>query len=123
MTEAPKTERPDYETYKVGDHATWHVGSDAFPYTVVKVSPSGKTITMRADKATIDPTWKMDFSPGGFVGHVNNNYEQRWIIEEDPNGSLRTARLTKRGWRTASCPGTRRSDISKAWRRFHDYNF
>jgi len=33
-----------------GDPATYTIGSDSYPYTVTRVSASGKTIWIRADK-------------------------------------------------------------------------
>jgi len=111
-------ERKGYPNqFKVGDGATMHIGSDANVWTVIAVSPSGKTITIQGDKATLDPTWKPDFHPGGFVGHVSNNHEQRWITERDENGPVRQARLTKRGWSANGMP------VTKGRRYFHDYNF
>lgn len=103
--------------FNVGDGITERIGSDAFPFTVIAVSPSGKTVTAREDKATLDPTWKPEFIPGGFVGHVSNQYTQRWTYEADPNGRTVTVRLTKRGW---AHQGTR---FIPGRHRFHDYNF
>jgi len=34
----------------IGEGATVSVGSDSYPYTIVDVSKSGKTITLREDK-------------------------------------------------------------------------
>lgn len=36
---------------KVGDPATYGIGSDSYPYTIVSVSASGKTITARRDQS------------------------------------------------------------------------
>jgi hypothetical protein len=116
--QAAERERRGYaHQFKVGDGATTHIGSDAQAWTVVKVSPSGKTITIQGDNATLDPDWKPDFLPGGFVGHVANNHSQTYTYERNPNGPTRTARLTKRGWSSNGLP------VTKGRRYFHDYNF
>jgi hypothetical protein len=105
--------------FKVGDGATEHLGTDAFAYTVTAVSASGKTITMRADKATLDPAFKPDFTPGGFCGHVSNQHDQRYTYEPDPNGAIRKARLTARGWRVLGA----HLPVTAGRHAFHDYNF
>lgn len=89
-------EPQEQQGWTVGDGATLHYLRDSHAYTVTKVT--AKTFTMQRDKATIDPTWKADFHPGGFVGHVSNTRSQRWTYEPDPDGPTRTVRLTKRGW-------------------------
>jgi hypothetical protein len=104
-------------TFKVGDGATLRFVTDAHAYTVTAVSASGKTITMQRDKATRDPSWKPDARPGGFAAHVANNYDQRWTYEPDPDGAVRKARLTTRGWMSA---GQR---VTKGRHEFYDYNF
>ena len=106
--------------FTVGDGATQRIGSDAHAYTVIKVSPSGKTITLQRDKVTLDPGFKPDFHPGGFVGHVANQHDQRWTYEADPDGGVTTARLTPRGWKT---PGSSRPDIRPGRREYYDWNF
>jgi hypothetical protein len=114
------TAKTGHHEFKVGDGATQWIGTDGRAYTVIKVSPSGKTITLQRDKATIDPAFKPDFHPGGFVGHVSNQHDQRWTCEPDPSGQVITARLTTRGWKT---PGSTRADIRPGRREFYDYNF
>lgn len=92
-------------TFAVGDGATLRIGTDGHAYTVTAVSPSGKTITMQRDTATIDPTWKADFHPGGFVGHVSNSHTQRWTYAPDPDGVIRQARLLANGrWASLGTP-------------------
>lgn len=75
--------------YAQGTPATICIGSDRYPATVVKVSPSGKTITVRDDIAT-------------FVGHDGSFGVQKWTFSPDPKGRETTFRLTKRGW-TRGC--------------------
>jgi hypothetical protein len=38
----------------VGDGATYTIGADAYPYTVVAVSPTGSRITIQRDTALFD---------------------------------------------------------------------
>ena len=111
-------ERKGYpHQFKVGDGATIHLYTDAHAWTVISVSESGKTITIQGDNAELDPTWKPEMHPGGFSAHCSNNYSQRWICTPNPNGPIRKARLTKRGW---SANG---KSVTKGRHPFHDYNF
>jgi hypothetical protein len=111
----------DYDhphAFKPGDGATMHIGSDAEAYTVISVTASGKSFTMQRDKATLDPSFKPDFSPGGFVGHVSNNYDQTYDYERNPKGETRIVRLNKKGWIADS-----HFPVSKGRHAFYDYNF
>lgn len=104
----------------IGTGATFIGWSDRAAYHVVAISASRRTLTLARATAKLDPTWKPIVAPGGFVGHCLNNNEQRWLIEENPNGDRVTVRLHKNGqWRAAN--GNRYS-IGEA-REFHDYNF
>lgn len=54
------------ETLKVGDGATYNVGSDSYPYTIVEISPNGRTVKIQADKAknkAIYPEQDWEFTP------------------------------------------------------------
>ncbi len=106
---------PAAEDWKVGDGATLHFYTDAHAYTVIKVT--AHTVTIQRDKATPDPGWKPDFTPGGFLGHTANDRDRNYTYEPDPEGVTRTVRLTKRGW---SSGGQR---VSKGRREFYDSNF
>lgn len=73
-------------TPKVGDGATLLHWTDREPATVIAVSASGKTITLREDKAT-----RID---------ANGMSEcQTYDYARDPDGATHTARLTKYGWK------------------------
>jgi hypothetical protein len=104
-------------TFEVGGGATLHYMTDAHAYTVTAVSASGKTVTIQRDKATIDPAWKPDFHPGGFLGHTSNDRDQRWTFERDPDGVTRTVRFTKHGWMSN---GQR---VTPGRHEFYDHNF
>lgn len=104
----------------IGTGATFIGWSDRAAYHVVAISASRRTLTLARATARLDPTWKPIVAPGGFVGHCLNNNEQRWLIEENPNGDRVTVRLHKNGqWREAN---GNRYTIGEA-REFHDYNF
>jgi hypothetical protein len=107
----------DAITWAVGDGATVKYWTDAHAYTVVKISPSGKTVTIQRDKAIPDPNWKRDFSPGGFMGHTSNDRELTYTYEADPQGATRTVRLTQKGWASS---GQR---VTKGRHEFYDSNF
>jgi len=69
-------------TPPVGELATYGIGSDQYPYTVIEVSKSGHRVTLQARKSR-----RVDSN-----GYSEN---QRWITVEDPNGE--TMVVTRRG--------------------------
>ncbi len=93
-------------TPEVGMGVTFLYYTDRSAGTITKVSPSGKTIQVKADKAT----------------RIDNNgmsESQDYTYEPDPEAQEVTARLTKSGWKTKS--GTR---LAIGYRRaYHDYSF
>lgn len=103
---------------KVGDGVTvcWYTDSNS--YTVIKRTP--KTITIQRDKAVLKPTFKPEFSEGGFIANCTNNEKQEWVIEPDPNGHTMIAH-----W----------SNVNQCWQidkytpivngrfEYYDYNF
>lgn len=107
----------DNIVFAVGDGVTLHYMTDAHAYTVIAVSPSGKTITIQRDKATLSADFKPDVSVGGFAGHTNNNRDQSYTYDHDPDGNIYKARLTKRGW----CVSGQR--VTPGRHEFYDYNF
>lgn len=77
-------ENPDL---KVLGGATMLIGSDAYPYTIVRISDRGLTFWMRADKTT-----RID------KNGLSEN--QTWSYESDPNGEEKMVRLNQNGdWR------------------------
>ena len=64
---------------KEGDGATVCYYTDRHACTVIKRTP--KTLTLRQDKAILDPSFKPDFIPGGFFGTVINQNEQSYTYE------------------------------------------
>ncbi len=87
--------------FAAGDGATLHYLRDSHAYTVIKVSPSGRIVTMQRDIAVPDPDWKPDFHPGGFLGHTSNLQDLVYTYRPDPDGVIRTARLNTRGWESS----------------------
>ena len=108
-------------TAKVGMGATVLGYSDANPYEIIKVSPSGKALTLRAMSATRDPEWKMDWVQGGFAGHLKNQEQQKWIIKSDPNGFELRANWSNKFERFHSKRGYLAQDHGA--RKYYDFNF
>lgn len=90
---------------EVGMGATLCWWSDRDPYTIIKVSASGKTFWMQADN----------------YKRIDNNYMseiQDYEYTPNPNGVVRCVRLTVRGWQSNGqyvAVGHRR--------RYYDYSF
>jgi hypothetical protein len=90
----------------VGMQVTEVMWTDRKVHTVISVSPSGKTATIRSNRNVTNP----NFSTGGY-----------YVTEEDPNGFVQTIRLTKTGWRRGGMKGTKfLMDVASA---YHDFNF
>jgi hypothetical protein len=108
---------PDW-TPIVGGGATIGHYSDRTACTVIRISPSGKTLWMQEDIAVLDG-WKPEFVAGGFAGHCVNNTEQTYKYSPDSDGSVYRASRRKDGWfRT-----TNGEPVIPGRRQFHDYNF
>lgn len=93
--------------------------SDVEPFEVVRVV-SPKIIEVRAMKATLDPSWKPEMHPGGFVAHCSNQHEQRWDIVSDETRPTLRLFLRKDGYFYGA--GSR-FKLEDAPRKFYDYNF
>jgi len=114
MDTAPTTALPTQR------YANQYGYSDITPFEVLRVV-SERTIDVRRMVATLDPSWKPEIIPGGFVGHCTNNSEQRWLFESDPSFATTRIRLNKKGrwfdkWGNRYC-------LFDTPIRFHDYNF
>ena len=99
----------------VGEGATLHWYTDANAFTIISVSASGKSFKMQQDEAIrkTDP----EFIPGGFAGHCVNNHSIEYDYNRDTEGTVRTVRMTKRGWMSK---GQR---VSSGRHEHYDYNF
>lgn len=103
---------------RIGDGATIRHYSDRTACTVIRVSPSGKTIHLQEDEASLDG-WKPEIVAGGFAGHCINNMEQQYTYRPNAGGTVHVARLCKDGrFRTRN-----REVVVPGRRHFHDYNF
>lgn len=107
-----------YHEMNVGDHAHVCHYSDVDPVTIIKKTAT--TLTVRFDKAERDPSWKPEWVIGGFAAHCTNNDEQKWIIEEDPNGQVEVFRWHKRSNRYENTIG---EALIPGWMKKYDYNF
>lgn len=94
---------------------------------MVWVSKNGRQVEVRRDTAILDPNFKPEIIPGGFVGHCINQNEQSYTYEENLNGQV--SRFSLRKWRglyvwtaKGTAPGGRQ-ELSKGRKKFHDYNF
>ena len=67
--------------------------SDRKVFTIVKVSPSGKQITLRECFQTLDKEASdLTFTTGGFAAHVSGT--QVWKVESDLNGYVMKANFS-----------------------------
>ena len=99
---------------------TEYLYSDSHPW--VEVKRTAKTITIVPVQVKMDPEWenKMDFHPGGFVGHMANQSEQTWLFDSiDEDGYKVVIRKNNRDqWvHKGRVYG---EDVAV---EFHDYNF
>lgn len=107
-----------FRELEVGDHAHVCHWSDVSPVTVIK--KTAQTMTVRFDKAERDPNWKPEWEIGGFAAHCTNNDEQKWIIEEDPNGKTEVFRWHKSSNHFENTIG---ETLIPGWMKKYDYNF
>lgn len=103
---------------RVGDGVTVNLWSDRYAATVIKVTKS--SVTVRRDKATLNPDFKPEWIPGGFAAHCTNQDEQTYTYEPDENGTEYTFRWSRKYQRYGQ-PGN--LTLSKGRHEFYDYNF
>jgi len=113
MSETKQVRKP-----QVGDGATVIHYTDATACTVIRISPSGKTIWIQEDTATLD-NWKPEIIPGGFSGHCVNNYDQKYTYQRNYNGQIHRCSFRKNG----QLRTTNNERITEGRYHFHDYNF
>jgi hypothetical protein len=108
-----------------GDGATVLGWTDSRAYTVISVSPKGKTAVLQRDKARLlnavgsGEADALKFSPGGFVGHTSG--QQRYEINRDVSGETVTARLHRDGRWYLSKSTTRVLMGQRS--EYYDFNF
>lgn len=113
----------------LNDPVTYTIYSDSTAGWVSKVSPNGKTIEVEFATQTLlngansgEPD-ALQFSPGGFCGHVSG--EQRWRIERDLHPikekfTLRNNEQWKVAGHPTKSPGCVLREGHHPW---YDYNF
>jgi hypothetical protein len=94
------------KTPTVGMGATVVMWTDRKAATVIEVSPSGKTFKIQIDKST-----RTD-------GHGMSD-SQDYSYEADPEGSIYTVRMSKRGW---NAHGIGRVSLGQR-DTYHDFSF
>ena len=102
---------------KVGDGVTYRLWSDAQACTVIK--RTAKSITIQEDEATLDPNFKPEIIPGGFIGHCVNQNEQTYSYKANPKGRKITARWSDKYGAFMYCGKA----IFNGRHQFYDYNF
>ena len=98
-----------------------HYGySDVTPFEIVRIV-SDKTLEVREMDAERDESVKLEWLPGGFVGHCVNQRDQRWFITSNPSNDVVRIRMSKSGvWKDKH---GRRFGLSDKPVKFYDYNF
>jgi len=93
---------------EIGEGATVSVGSDSYPYTIIDISDSGKTITLREDR--VERTDRNGMSE-----------IQEYNYFRDPNGKVVKATKRKNGsWKTTKDNCLVSIGIR---RRYYDFSF
>lgn len=105
-------------TIEVGDGVTVNLYTDRHAATVIKKTAT--TVTVRRDKAILDPNFKPEWVVGGFAGHCTNQEEQSYTYEEDPEGCVYTFRWSNKYGRYGQPNDL---TLSKGRHEFYDYNF
>lgn len=104
---------------KVGDGVTMNLYSDAHAGTIIKVTKT--TVTVQQDRATLNPDWKPEITPGGFAGHCTNQDSQTYTYERDENGRTVTFRWSSKYDQYRNNPAG--MTLTRGRHEFYDYNF
>lgn len=103
---------------RVGDGVTVNLWSDRHAATVIRVTRA--TVTVRRDKATLNPDFKPELIVGGFVGHCTNQNKQSYTYQPDSDGEEYIFHWSRKFQRYGQ-PGN--LTLSKGRHEFYDYNF
>ena len=106
-----------YSGFDVGDRGGVRYYTDIEPVTVVRKTAC--SVTVRFDSAKLDPSWHPEMIPGGFSAVCVNDDEQKWIIEENPDGPTETFRWSKKNSRYMNHGKV----LIPGWTKYYDYNF
>lgn len=103
-----------FEGLTTGDRVTISGYTDRTVYTIIK--RTAKTLTVQECKATaLHTTAELAPQEGGFACHFADQHKQRWKVEDDDAGTVRTIKYgPKNGWPR---------DVNVGDNYFHDYNF
>jgi len=115
----------------VGDGVSVSIWTDVDAYTIIK--KTAKTITLRADTATLINGDDLVFHVGGFAAHCSNQRVQRYSYDANPGGleikiSLRVwaddEGKERRKWKKSGTKTFEQGGNAYAGRgAFRDYNF
>ena len=114
-----------FDEVEVGMGATYLMYTDRMPFEVD--GKRGKTVVqIRMMRAELDPEFKLDVVPGGFLGHVRNQDEQKYTYSSSEDAGIREIRYSNSKSRTYG-PGWYdknggRYSIGVVY-KFHDYNY
>lgn len=121
------------ETPKVGDKCTIHFYSDSHACQVVKVSPSGKTMWIRKNVVTVDPSSTREMGHQDWIIHENEfekvlqnfktlkEYGKPTLADEPDNFSFFKVTKRKNGnWRTC---GSDNYVSLGLWHEYYDWSF
>lgn len=89
-----RTETID-KTFKINEGATEILFSDRHAYSILSISPSGKSMKIQRDNTKLLNPDSLKFNNGGFLAHVEGNQEYEYIPNN--NNIIRSARLHKNG--------------------------
>lgn len=114
---------------KLNDPVTFTIYTDSKVGWVTKVSPNGKTIEVEYALQTLlngpnsGEQDALQFSPGGFMGHVSGT--QRWKIERDESPVREKFTLRKNGQWKVSGHATKSPGcvLTSGHYPYYDFNF
>jgi len=102
-----------------GTYFTEYGYSQCYPWVLVEMSKTGKTAVIRRVRTKRDPEWMPDITPGGFVGHCNNQHKQTWLYDGVEAQTVRIRRDKHGKWVNR---GVRFAEADGPF-YFYDYNF
>jgi len=97
--------------------------SQSYPW--VEIKRTAKTVTLAKVNIKRDPEWKPNITPGGFVGHCDNQSEQTWLYDGVDENYTKTVRLVKSCYAGENQMWTYKGTKFYEDRaiEFYDYNF
>lgn len=111
-------ERLTPATVEIGMGVTINLWSDRHAATIIRVTK--QTVTVRRDKATLDPNFKPEWVEGGFAGHCTNQSKQSYTYKPDYDGTVETFHWAPSDVRYGKVGNPW---LSRGRHEFYDYNF